>query len=62
MLARAAVQSCPPRKVARDDDTSLASVDGKNYVMGPVRVRDDRPLYAEKRIGRIQLQPGCVLS
>lgn len=47
---------------ARDSDASLAGVDGMNYVMGPVQVRDDRPLYAEKRTGRIQLQPGRVLS
>ena len=53
-LAGAVVQSCPPSKVARDGDTSLASVGGKNYVMGPAQVRDDRPLYVEKRPGRIQ--------
>lgn len=49
------VQSCPPRKVARDGDTSLAGVDGKNYVIRPYWVRDDRPLYAEKRTDRIQI-------
>lgn len=54
-LAGAVVHSCPPRKAARDGDTSLVGVDGKNYVMGQVWVRDDRPLCAKKRIGRIQL-------
>lgn len=55
-------QSCLPRMGPRGGDASLAGVDGKNYVMGPVQVRDDRPLYAEKRTGRFQLQPGLVLS
>lgn len=55
MLARAMVQHCPLRKVARDGDTSLTSWQRCEELCHEASlVKDDRPLHAEKKTGRVQ--------